>query len=120
MQPYIDRKNTEALRHEIVKLAMKIIDEVDELTVRPGTIIEIPGSPDDRYVALDMVHLKYKYEESKCDCPVCGGLGIPWGGWFHCQDCTAIGLLESGQMFVPVPKTRARVTTAQGEAERKN
>lgn len=28
----------------------------------------------------------YDYEHGdKCICPICGSLGVPWGGLFHCE-----------------------------------
>lgn len=43
--------------------------------------------------------LKYDYEKNAAICPVCGGYGIPWGGWFNCQCCTAVALVEGGEVF---------------------
>lgn len=69
--------------------------------VEPGTVIDIPNSPCGRYTALNLVQFKYDYDAGdRCDCPVCKGLGIPWGGWFHCEDCSCIALIETGQCFV--------------------
>lgn len=47
--------------------------------------------------------VKYDYEETKCHCPVCGGLGVPWRRWFTCEDCQAIALIETGETFIPKP-----------------
>ena len=41
--------------------------------------------------------------EEESSCPVCGGVGFPWGGWFHCDGtCHAIAVVSTGQVFVPV------------------
>jgi len=30
-------------------------------------------------------HYDHEDRENRINCPVCGGLGIPWGGMFHCE-----------------------------------
>ena len=47
------------------------------------------------------VHL-YQPEQSRTRCPICGGLGVPWAGWFHCEDCCAIAIYDGGATFVPL------------------
>ena len=37
----------------------------------------------------------------KADCPICGGLGMPWAGWFSCEDCGALALVTTGTTYVP-------------------
>jgi hypothetical protein len=43
----------------------------------------------------------YRYAVDKNACPVCGGLGTPWNGWFSCEDCEAVALVASGETFLP-------------------
>jgi hypothetical protein len=43
----------------------------------------------------------YRYDLDKCMCPVCGGLGAPWHGYFSCEECPAVALVESGEVFLP-------------------
>jgi hypothetical protein len=71
--------------------------------VESGRVISIPNAPCSRYVALSTDQFKYDYNGGdKCKCPVCGGRGIPWGGWYHCEDCSCIALIDTGQCFVKV------------------
>ena len=49
---------------------------------------------------------KYIYDDSSCDCPVCGGLGTPWMGWFSCDECPAVALVSSGEVFVPLQRMK--------------
>ena len=41
--------------------------------------------------------MKYNYEKDPCRCPKCHRLGMPWMGYFTCEDCGAIYLIETGQ-----------------------
>ena len=37
-------------------------------------------------------------------CPVCGGIGQRWLGWFSCEgkpDCAAIAWIETGEVMRP-------------------
>jgi hypothetical protein len=43
---------------------------------------------------------KYDFDKDKNRCPACGGLGIPWHGWFTCEDCQAIALIQTGEVWV--------------------
>jgi hypothetical protein len=51
----------------------------------------------------------YDYERDPLHCPICGGVGIAWHGWFHCDGtCQAVALVESGRTFLPVPTPTPR------------
>lgn len=65
----------------------------------PGALITIREQD---YVILDPFRYKYDYPKDKCKCPVCGGLGIPWGGWFSCERCSCVALVDTGQAFVRI------------------
>ncbi len=41
----------------------------------------------------------YDYENDKCICGVCGGLGMPWKGWFHCEDGDHVAVVRTGECF---------------------
>ncbi len=45
---------------------------------------------------------RYDYARDKTRCPVCGGIGMPWLGWFRCEYGPHIALVESGRTFVGV------------------
>lgn len=45
---------------------------------------------------------RYTYAEAKSKCGACGGLGIPWGGWFSCEECPAVALVSTGEVFIPI------------------
>lgn len=45
---------------------------------------------------------RYVYAADKCRCPVCQGLGAPWAGWFTCDECPAVALVDGGDVFLPV------------------
>jgi hypothetical protein len=46
---------------------------------------------------------RYDITNDPLHCPVCGGIGIPWAGWYHCDGtCHAKALVGTGQVFVPV------------------
>jgi len=40
----------------------------------------------------------------KSGCPICGGLGMPWHGWFSCEDCSAIAVFKTGATYIPVER----------------
>ena len=47
----------------------------------------------------------YDYADACTKCPVCGGVGWGWRGWFTCDDrdgCHAIAEIASGRTFLPV------------------
>ena len=61
---------------------------------------------------LRRVKGRYDYESGdRSRCPICGQLGIPWGGMFHCDydwNGSPDGLehkaiISTGQCFVRVP-----------------
>ena len=42
----------------------------------------------------------YDYENGdRCRCPICQGLGMPWGGLYHCEDGPHKAVIETGQCF---------------------
>lgn len=46
---------------------------------------------------------RYAYAVDPTHCPICGGMGIPWKGWFHCDGtCHAIAVVADGRTFLPV------------------
>jgi hypothetical protein len=46
---------------------------------------------------------RYDVQADPLYCPVCGGVGIPWRGVYHCDGtCQAIASVATGQVFVPV------------------
>ena len=49
----------------------------------------------------------YRYAEDPIRCPACRGVGIPWAGWFTCQDCPAVALVGDGRVWIPVRKSLA-------------
>lgn len=65
-------------------------------------IIDIPGAPENPYVE---VAATYDYAKAnRCRCPVCGDLGWPWAGWFHCESvrCGLVAVVGDGRCFRPV------------------
>lgn len=59
---------------------------------------EIPGLRG-LYVKIDA---RYDYQGAPCRCPACGGLGVPWAGWYSCEDCSCVALVADGRAFVKV------------------
>jgi hypothetical protein len=58
---------------------------------------EISGHP----AKLRRVKGRYDFESDKSRCPICGSIGIPWGGMFHCEgDHHHKAVIETGQCFV--------------------
>jgi hypothetical protein len=44
----------------------------------------------------------YAYATDPCRCPVCGGVGWVWHGWFTCDGtCQAVALVSDGRTFLP-------------------
>ena len=45
-------------------------------------------------ISLKRVTGHYDYDDNKnrINCPICGGLGMSWGGLFHCEGVRAIKL----------------------------
>ena len=46
------------------------------------------------------ISARYDYTKDKCKCAACGDIGIPWGGWFSCERCTAKALVHDGRVFI--------------------
>ena len=67
--------------------------------------IQIPGLPG-LYVRCPH---DYAHAVDANRCPACGGLGVPWHGWFTCDNgrCRAVALVETGVCFVPLPANPA-------------
>ena len=63
-----------------------------------GELLEcrIGGHP----VLLRRVKGRYDYQKDAAKCPVCGGLGFPWGGLFHCENRPHYAIISTGQCFV--------------------
>lgn len=62
-------------------------------------VVEIPNSPHAKYWVIPF---KYNYSKDASKCPSCYGLGIPWNGWFSCEDCECIALVAEGTAFLPI------------------
>ena len=60
--------------------------------------MKIPGLSGD----FMQIEKRYDYEKNKCSCPSCGGIGIPWHGWFSCQECDCVALVSDGRAFIPM------------------
>ena len=51
-------------------------------------------------VILKRVAGRYDYTKDKCKCSICGSIGIPWGGMFHCDDNHKHrAVIDTGQCF---------------------
>jgi hypothetical protein len=62
--------------------------------------LQISGLPG-WYVEVDA---RYAYAHDKAHCPVCGGVGWVWHGWFTCEGtCEAVALVATGQTFTRCP-----------------
>lgn len=59
-----------------------------------GDVIEIPG------LRGKWKRIENRYDLEKSRCANCGGFGIPWRGWFKCDDCASVALIETGETFV--------------------
>lgn len=66
---------------------------------KAGDIVDIP-SLGKRTRAPDNV--RYRYTDSATMCPICGDIGVPWGGWFTCDSrgC-CVALVSTGEVFTP-------------------
>lgn len=66
--------------------------------------IEIPKAPRNPYIEIAA---KYDYVNAPTRCPNCGrdAAGVPWRGWFACDFCDCIALVETGESFVPLEAT---------------
>lgn len=58
----------------------------------------------------DIVWVRLKLDCTKKDkggmliCPVCGGFGWLWGGWFHCEFCECKAIPERNTTLYPTGK----------------
>lgn len=59
--------------------------------------VTIPGAPRNPYTEISA---RYDYALDKCKCPNCGGMGMPWSGWFSCDSCSCIAVVATGRAFV--------------------
>ncbi len=49
---------------------------------------------------LRRVRGRYDYKKGdRCWCPVCGGLGVPWSGMYHCENKPHVAIISTGQCF---------------------
>jgi len=64
---------------------------------KPGEIFDIPNLG--KRVVVDAF---YAYDDAPTLCPVCDKCGIPWHGYFSCQTCEAVALVEDGIVFMPI------------------
>ena len=48
------------------------------------------------------VDRKYDYANARNKCPICGSLGMPWAGWFNCEDQAHKSIVSDGRSFVRV------------------
>ena len=65
-------------------------------------MITIPGAPANPYMETGD---HYDYAQARARCPGCGGVGVPWNGWFSCEGgdgCRLIAVVEGGRCFKPV------------------
>lgn len=69
--------------------------------------IRIPGFP--RPVV--QVEAFYDYHADKTKCPCCGGLGWAWRGWFSCENCPAIAVVDDGRVFMPFDRRASDIGT---------
>jgi hypothetical protein len=66
---------------------------------RTGPAITITGLPGQ----WQETEARYDYASDKSHCPICGGVGWLWRGWFTCEGtCGAVAVLETGRVFLPV------------------
>ena len=61
-----------------------------------GDIVEIPNLSG-KWVE---VNAHYDYGADKTKCPICGGLGTPWLGWYSCESQNHKSVVEDGRTFV--------------------
>jgi hypothetical protein len=68
----------------------------------------LPEDPPIRIPGLDgmwkySAEHHYDYEKDKSHCPVCGSVGIPWGGWFSCDggmQLSHVAVVKTGDVYV--------------------
>lgn len=64
--------------------------------------IAIPGAA---WALWQLTTAHYDYATAPSTCPICGGVGWIWGGWFSCDaHCRAIALVADGRTFLPVAR----------------
>ena len=63
---------------------------------KPGDIVMLEGAAFKRMPN----DIRYRYKVSKITCPLCTGVGCPWGGWFTCDSCGAVALVDTGETFI--------------------
>jgi hypothetical protein len=57
------------------------------------------------------IAVRYDYTADRCTCPACGKVGWPWAGWFSCESCDYVAVIETGEGFVVLSR-RNRMGTA--------
>lgn len=54
-------------------------------------------------ITLRPIEGSYDYKTHGATCPICGGVGFPWGGWFSCDNGPSIGshiaVIADGRCF---------------------
>jgi hypothetical protein len=62
-----------------------------------GEVVKFSGHP----AQFVRVAARYDYDEDRARCPICGGIGLPWLGWFTCDEnpIEHVGIVETGEMF---------------------
>jgi hypothetical protein len=63
-----------------------------------NTVVSIPGL-NGKWLQIEAL---YDYDKDRCKCPNCGGLGIPWSGWFNCESCSCKAVVEDGRAYIQV------------------
>ncbi len=68
----------------------------------PGQIIEIPKLEG----KWQRQEARYDYERAGTRCPICEHRagGVPWNGWFSCDMCKAVAIVETGEAFVRIDR----------------
>ena len=73
---------------------------------KPGDVLDLPGFCSERVVRQPDA-MRYRYAADATRCPLCGGVGIPWNGWFTCQtSCELAAIVETGECFVAIREPR--------------
>ena len=76
----------------------------DAVNVRHTGPIEIPNASGQWY---QETLAYYDYTTDAGHCPICGGIGLVWRGWYHCDGtCHAIAGVSDGRTFLPVRLAR--------------
>ncbi len=80
---------------EAILTMMRSLDVGEEVTFR--------GARSNPY---RLTVYRYDYEASPIRCAACStGSGMPWAGWFACEDCPAISFIATSQVFLPAMRT---------------